>query len=316
MALTASLTVELGQGTVQTLPLDVPVLSIGRLPDNGLPLPHPNVSRHHAEIRRDGDRWLLTDLGSANGTSVGETHLLPNQPWALVDGQSIRIGPFRLRFEMQGAPDVQDVVRAGVPLSLDVMPTPIPEAETPSIVESPASMPLAVLRQAPPRETHLAPLAPGAASSYLDFLPIIYQDSDFLGRYLLLFQTVWEPLEQREDHLPAYFDPRTAPASFLPWLASWLSLGYRTHWPEARLRRLLSEAMDLYRWRGTNYGLARLLELYVGSLPEIIESPEEPYVFRVRLRLPDDGSVSRNLVDMLIQEHKPAHAAYALETVQ
>ena len=30
----------------------------------------PNVSRRHAELRRDGDRWILVDLGSTNGTVV------------------------------------------------------------------------------------------------------------------------------------------------------------------------------------------------------------------------------------------------------
>ena len=30
----------------------------------------PSVSRRHAQLRRDGKRWLLRDLGSRNGTRL------------------------------------------------------------------------------------------------------------------------------------------------------------------------------------------------------------------------------------------------------
>ncbi|MFJ9695045.1 FHA domain-containing protein [Kitasatospora sp. NPDC101183] len=45
-------------------------LTIGRIPGSGLRLHHPSVSRHHAELRREGGGWVLYDLGSTNGTHV------------------------------------------------------------------------------------------------------------------------------------------------------------------------------------------------------------------------------------------------------
>lgn len=45
-------------------------LRIGRDPASGLRLSHETVSRVHAELRRQGDLWVLRDLGSTNGTTV------------------------------------------------------------------------------------------------------------------------------------------------------------------------------------------------------------------------------------------------------
>jgi hypothetical protein len=45
-------------------------ITIGRLSSNDVVLSDPNVSRRHAELRRDAGRWVLVDLGSTNGTLV------------------------------------------------------------------------------------------------------------------------------------------------------------------------------------------------------------------------------------------------------
>lgn len=151
------------------------------------------------------------------------------------------------------------------------------------------------------------------ASRYLQHLPIIFHDNDFLGRYLLIFESLWEPLEQRQDFLDMYFDPRTCPESFLGWLASWLGITLNQHWPVARRRLLLSEAFELYRWRGTRYGLARMLEICTGLTPEITDGEAQPFVFRIRLTIPPESGVEREFIEELIQAHKPAHAGYILE---
>jgi phage tail-like protein len=142
---------------------------------------------------------------------------------------------------------------------------------------------------------------------------VIFQESDYLGRFLLIFESIWEPLEQRQDHVALYFDPRTCPASFLPWLASWLDLSLKAHWPEMRRRRLLEEALDLYRWRGTAYALVRIIEVCTGLTPEITEAPAQPLVFTVSITVPPGSSVDKDLIEDLIKEHKPAHAGYRLE---
>jgi phage tail-like protein len=137
--------------------------------------------------------------------------------------------------------------------------------------------------------------------------------NDFLGRMLLIFEALWEPLEQRQDHIALYYDPRTAPAAMLPWIASWLDLALDHHWPEERRRRLLREAMDLYRWRGTSYGLARMLEVSAGVAARVTDDPAEPWVVRVEVTLPPAGEVRREAVEALVRAHKPAHVGYVLE---
>ena len=115
-----------------------------------------------------------------------------------------------------------------------------------------------------------------------------------------------------------YFDPRTCPVSFLPWLASWLDLSFNTHWPEARRRRLLEQAMELYSWRGTRYGLVRMIEVCTGLTPVIMESPSQPFVFHIRIALPPGffgEPIDKALIEELIQAHKPAHAGYVLEVI-
>ena len=49
---------------------DYPVISIGRGPGNIVVIPDHEVSRSHASLSFDGDKLLLKDLKSSNGTFV------------------------------------------------------------------------------------------------------------------------------------------------------------------------------------------------------------------------------------------------------
>lgn len=296
------------EGTVvQTIPLSAPVLSIGRTPDNGLTLPHPMVSRRHAELRLQPEGLILTDVGSSNGTFVEGARLLPHQPRLLTSGTVFQIGPFQLIY--QGGAEARQEADGDKPEAVEELPVDV-QAVEPVASPEPAMPPAP---PAPPRPTYLAPAPLGPVSRYLNDLPVIFQDNDFLGRFLLIFETIWEPLEQRQDHIEMYFDPRTCPASFLGWLASWLDLSVNAHWPESRIRRLLAEAMDLYRWRGTRYGLTRMIEVCTGLTPHVSDDPAQPFVFRVSVEIPPGSDVDRRLVEDLILAHKPAHSGYILE---
>jgi pSer/pThr/pTyr-binding forkhead associated (FHA) protein len=54
-------------------------------------IPDSRVSRFHAEIRRDGDRLVVYDLDSTNGTLVGGR---PVQKHTLKDGDEISLGGY------------------------------------------------------------------------------------------------------------------------------------------------------------------------------------------------------------------------------
>jgi phage tail-like protein len=295
------LTVRLDATVVQTMAVTDRVIRIGRLPDNEIVLAHATISRHHAEVRVQGGQVVLSDVGSSSGTVVGSTKLAANQPVALEANVDVRIGPFVLRYTPNApAHAVLPGVRAEAPGHGPSGPLVAPE-----VIDD--------MLAPPPGRPTFAPLRPeGKASRYLQQLPTMFQDADFLGRMLLIYETIWEPLEWRQDHFELYFDPRTSPASFLEWLAGWLNLTVNPHWPEARRRLLLDEAMELYRWRGTPYGLTRMIEVCTGVEVQITETGAPPFTFRVRLPS-GGGSGQRELIEQIVNSHKPAHVGYLLE---
>ncbi len=282
------------EGTlVQRLLVTDDPITIGRLPDNRLVLPHPHVSRRHAEIRRDRTGLVVTDLGSSAGTLVDGQRLLANQPVLLNEGLRVRIGPYELSY----VPAAAGVRAPAAPPAAPARPEPRTPS-TPTVVPGRPTYPV------------LLPVTP--QSRYLDHLPAIFQENDFLGRMLLINEAIWEPLEQRQDHLAMYFDPITSPAEWLSFLAWWVGLTLNDHWPEPRRRRLVLEAMDLYRWRGTAFGLARALEVCTG-LPVTVTEEPAPYVCRVRVAIPPDSDISPAFIEELVRLHKPAHVGYVLE---
>jgi pSer/pThr/pTyr-binding forkhead associated (FHA) protein len=92
---TAWLVINRGPGTGTGIQLGAPVITIGRHRDSDISLGDSTVSRRHAEIRVDGDRYLITDIGSFNGTYVNRQ--LVDQV-ELHDGDEIWIGRHRLVF--------------------------------------------------------------------------------------------------------------------------------------------------------------------------------------------------------------------------
>jgi len=67
---------------------------LGRDPDLKMFLDAPGVSRRHAVIRVVGEQATVEDLGSKNGTFVGNEQL--NAPRVLADGDVIKIGSLAL----------------------------------------------------------------------------------------------------------------------------------------------------------------------------------------------------------------------------
>ena len=79
-------------------------LTIGRMPDCGLTLSDPNVSRYHAEIRPaadgrlDAGHYEIADLGSTNGTRINGIPV--TAPQALRKGDQITVGATSIRFDL------------------------------------------------------------------------------------------------------------------------------------------------------------------------------------------------------------------------
>jgi|FLYN01.1.fsa_nt_gi pSer/pThr/pTyr-binding forkhead associated (FHA) protein len=85
-------------GDVKRVPLQQGQLIVGRSQKSSqIVLDDPRVSRVHLKIVRDYDHGVMvTDLRSANGTTLDGNPLLPNNPtpWAL--GQIIGVGQSQL----------------------------------------------------------------------------------------------------------------------------------------------------------------------------------------------------------------------------
>jgi len=93
----ASLLVRSGAFRGKRLPVRSPVVNIGRADYNDVVISEPSVSTTHAKLQRRDDVWVLSDLGSTNGTYVegepvtGETALTP--------GTTLRFGEVAVLFE-------------------------------------------------------------------------------------------------------------------------------------------------------------------------------------------------------------------------
>ena len=73
---------------------------IGRLSNSDVVLSDSNVSRRHAELRRDGDQWVLVDLGSTNGTLVNGKLAREHR---LSDGDKLTFGTSEMTFKLSKA---------------------------------------------------------------------------------------------------------------------------------------------------------------------------------------------------------------------
>ena len=78
-----------GQLAGQRWSLESEVLTIGRSADCEITLPERPVSRYHARVRRQGDRYVIEDLGSKNGTYLNGT--LVHGSATIQDGDEIQI---------------------------------------------------------------------------------------------------------------------------------------------------------------------------------------------------------------------------------
>ncbi len=186
-----------------------------------------------------------------------------------------------------------------------------------------------------------ATVAVQAKGRYLRYLPEIYSYDELLGRFLMLFESFWAPIETQIDAVPYYLDARMTPDRLLPWLAGWLGLELDEHLPRQRQRRLVRAAIRLFRQRGTRTALREYLEIYTGGQAQIVEhraddfrlGPEarlgvgialgtghRPHSFTVTLRLPPGELPSeararrawRRRIEALIEAEKPAHTHYTL----
>lgn len=180
-------------------------------------------------------------------------------------------------------------------------------------------------------------------SLYLNFLPAIYRQVDFIGRFLKVFEETYEPTVNTLDSLWAYLDPLTAPEALIPFLAHWVGWNFKGPLALQQQRYLIRHALQIYRWRGTRRGLRFYLHLATGlPLDEHLEEESakhigihenftegcimgtahigrdailggsSPLSFMICLRPYGQYPIDESLVRQIIRQEKPAYCTYDL----
>jgi hypothetical protein len=92
----AALVIRSGGGRAgETYALQAERTSVGRHPAADIFLDDVTVSRNHAVVQREGERYVLVDEGSLNGTYVNRRRA---EKTVLADGDEIQIGKYKLTF--------------------------------------------------------------------------------------------------------------------------------------------------------------------------------------------------------------------------
>jgi len=90
---TALLRVDHGPNAGSRFLLDADLTTVGRHPKSDIFLDDVTVSRKHAQFRREGDGFVVRDVGSLNGTYVNRERI---DTTVVRTGDEVQIGKFRL----------------------------------------------------------------------------------------------------------------------------------------------------------------------------------------------------------------------------
>jgi phage tail-like protein len=167
--------------------------------------------------------------------------------------------------------------------------------------------------------------------SWISYLPEIYRSEDknqFFERFLAIYQTLYEDLNETIRQVPYLIDVDYADKEFLEWLAKWLDIAESYIWSEEQLRNLLRRGVELYKLRGTRQAVVEFVKLYTnGGETYVVENFQvkqyknkkneqllerlygnNPYKFQVIVQEKDVPTVREYQTLMkIIEEAKPAY---------
>ncbi len=93
------------EGKTTVVPLIRDEVTIGRKEGNTIRLTDRNISRFHARVRREEDKFLIEDMKSLTGTKIGNK-TLKAQSQAIAPGDKIAIGDYSLSIRTDVSTDV------------------------------------------------------------------------------------------------------------------------------------------------------------------------------------------------------------------
>ena len=136
-----------------------------------------------------------------------------------------------------------------------------------------------------------------------------------------------DPVDRRLAQLERYFDPFGAPTAMLPYLATWVDLGWLVvreradgeGIPPDRLRRLIAMAPFFAKRRGTPAGLETMLQVATGvpaiKVRDAMGDPAVTRPFHLVVQVPRTEASSRRLVELIVRYEKPVHLTHEVALV-
>lgn len=109
--------------------------------------------------------------------------------------------------------------------------------------------------------------------NFMDTYPEIYRErNSFFHRYISIFSTIYNDFQRDIDALPKLLDLDICSEELLITYGNWMGLDLRGGFLETDiLRKLVKEAYNLNRMKGTRKAMERILEIILGERAVIIE---------------------------------------------
>lgn len=111
--------------------------------------------------------------------------------------------------------------------------------------------------------------------SFVDYLPEIYRAegdrNSFTERFVSIFQSIYVDFEDKIDYTPLMFNVDRTNKDFLNWIGDWLSVKNASVWGEEKLRKIIKQAVKIYKIKGTKKAVAKIVQEYTGTEPIIVE---------------------------------------------
>lgn len=153
--------------------------------------------------------------------------------------------------------------------------------------------------------------------SWLSYLPELYEASDtehFLDHYLSVFQSIYDDWNVYIKEIPYLLDVNTTKTEYLDFLCQWIGVTKSQMWSDEKKRMLLSQAADLFRFRGTRKGLLKLLHLYLEAQVFLVEKHQwkQAHLTPERKQLYESlyGNSSYTITVLVKEESVPSRKEY------
>lgn len=158
------------------------------------------------------------------------------------------------------------------------------------------------------------------SSWLLQQLPPVLAHDTVLRGFVLALEEIADSLRERIDGVESQLDVDLASPEMLAYVAAWLGIALEPTETGERQRALVRAAGETVRWRGTRYGVERMLEAATGARVTVSDGggvhgagerlgPVDPVV---TVRLDSAGSLTESQVRALLAAELPVGAELEL----